>query len=65
MANTESSRAKARSQSAPKLRQDSFESQPSRRRPSVEGRNHVPRTVRMQRSFSHVGATAQNHQYTR
>ncbi|KAG6668793.1 protein IQ-DOMAIN 19-like isoform X2 [Carya illinoinensis] len=62
MANTQSSRAKVRSQSAPKQRPDTIERQPSRRRASMEGRN-VPRAVRMQRSSSHVGSTAQNYQY--
>lgn len=62
MANTQSSRAKVRSQSAPKQRPESCEKQPSRRRASIEGRN-VPRPMRMQRSSSHVGATAQNYQY--
>ncbi|KAL6008079.1 IQ-domain [Asimina triloba] len=62
MANTESSRAKVRSQSAPKQRPDSYERQRSRRRPSLEGRN-IPRGVRMQRSSSHVGSTANGYQY--
>ncbi|KAL5225684.1 hypothetical protein ABZP36_012323 [Zizania latifolia] len=59
MANTQSSRAKARSQSAPRQRTDPhppppppplpvLERQPSRRR-------HVPRSIKMQRSSSHVG----------
>ncbi|KAG6435585.1 hypothetical protein SASPL_100459 [Salvia splendens] len=54
MANTQSSRAKVRSHSAPRQRPP--EGPPvleSRRRPSIEGRN-VPRAVRMQRSSSHV-----------
>ncbi|XP_019180125.1 PREDICTED: protein IQ-DOMAIN 14 [Ipomoea nil] len=62
MANTKSSQAKVRSHSAPKQRPETFERQPSRRRPSIEGRN-VPRAVRMQRSSSHVSSAAQNYQY--
>lgn len=72
MANTQSSRAKARSQSAPKQRpaETTLEKQTSRRRPSVEGRttshhnhnNNIPRAVtRMQRSSSNLSSTAQNY----
>ncbi|XP_042436955.1 protein IQ-DOMAIN 19-like [Zingiber officinale] len=62
MANTESSRAKVRSQSAPRQRTDTIERQMSRRRPSVEGRN-IPRSMKMQRSSSHVGMMASGYQY--
>ncbi|KAG8088333.1 hypothetical protein GUJ93_ZPchr0010g9605 [Zizania palustris] len=65
MANTQSSRAKARSQSAPRQRTESppppqqqqqLERQPSRRR-------HIPRSAKMQRSSSHVGVPAMAHGY--
>lgn len=53
MANTQSSRAKVRSHSAPKQRPPEAPLMVlDRRRPSIEGRN-VPRAVRMQRSSSH------------
>ncbi|XP_042052920.1 protein IQ-DOMAIN 19-like [Salvia splendens] len=53
MANTQSSRAKVRSHSAPKQRPPEAPLMLlDRRRPSIEGRN-VPRAVRMQRSSSH------------
>lgn len=50
MANTESSRAKARSQSAPRQRTDALERQPSRRKGTP------PRSAKMQRSSSLAGA---------
>ncbi|KAI3811274.1 hypothetical protein L1987_20995 [Smallanthus sonchifolius] len=69
MANTQSSRAKVRSHSAPKQRpadcHSVYERQFSsvtRRRPSIDGRN-VPRAVRMQRSSSNTGVGAQNYHY--
>ncbi|XP_048440322.1 protein IQ-DOMAIN 19 [Pyrus x bretschneideri] len=64
MANTQSSKAKARSQSAPKQSPiDTVEGPPSRqRRASMEERK-IPRAVRMQRSSSHVSSPAQGYQY--
>ncbi|KAL6643053.1 hypothetical protein ACP70R_021234 [Stipagrostis hirtigluma subsp. patula] len=56
MANTESSRAKARSQSAPRQRTDALERQPSRRRGgAATGPSGAPRSGKMQRSASHIG----------
>jgi hypothetical protein len=54
MANTESSRAKARSQSAPRQRTDSLERQPSRRKSGGGGGG-----AKMQRSSSSHAAAAQ------
>ena len=58
MANTESSRAKARSQSAPRQRTDAaaLERQPSSRRRGGQG-GGAPRKM-MQRSSSHIGVPA-------
>ncbi|KAK1379983.1 hypothetical protein POM88_026727 [Heracleum sosnowskyi] len=61
MANTESSKAKFRSHSAPKQRPvDTFQRQPSRRRVSIEGKS-LPKAVRMERSPSLVYSTPQNY----
>ncbi|KAF3326731.1 protein IQ-DOMAIN 14 [Carex littledalei] len=62
MAYTESSRAKVRSQSAPRQRTDTLERQTSRRRPSIEGRN-IPRGVKMQRSSSSAGMAVNGYQF--
>ncbi|XP_071737186.1 protein IQ-DOMAIN 19-like [Rutidosis leptorrhynchoides] len=70
MANTQSSRAKTRSHSAPKQRPPDQAGPPAerrsissiKRRPSLEGKN-VPRAVRMQRSSSHVGSGGQPNHY--
>nr|XP_043630946.1 protein IQ-DOMAIN 19-like [Erigeron canadensis] len=69
MANTQSSRAKVRSHSAPKQRPVDQTWAPERRstssikrRPSIEGRN-MPRAIRMQRSSSHVGSGGQPNHY--
>ncbi|WOH12798.1 hypothetical protein DCAR_0832306 [Daucus carota subsp. sativus] len=61
MADTKSSKARLRSQSAPKQRPaDTFQRQPSRRRVSLEGKN-LQRAVRMERSSSLVCSTPQNY----
>uniref|UniRef100_A0A0E0EXZ9 DUF4005 domain-containing protein n=1 Tax=Oryza meridionalis TaxID=40149 RepID=A0A0E0EXZ9_9ORYZ len=63
MANTQSSRAKARSQSAPRQRTEPHLPQPPppphlERQPSRRRGGGVPRSVKMQRSSSHVGVPA-------
>lgn len=62
MANTESSKAKARSQSAPKQRPDTYDRQTVKRRPATDSKS-TPRGVRMQRSTSQVGPAHSGHQY--
>lgn len=68
MANTESSKAKVRSQSAPKQRPDSYERNtvPSRRRISLQGAVDVRSSfdsARMQRSSSQVPSVRKGYQY--
>ncbi|KAI3754445.1 hypothetical protein L1987_54229 [Smallanthus sonchifolius] len=70
MANTQSSRAKVRSHSAPKQRpvdhtwvHERQSTSSIKRRPSIEGRN-VRRAVRMQRSSSHVGSDPQTSHFS-
>ncbi|KAK9086966.1 hypothetical protein Syun_029360 [Stephania yunnanensis] len=62
MSNTKSSKAKTRSQSAPKQRPESYERQPSRRKAYADARN-APRNVQMQRSTSHVGSIANGYKF--
>ena len=67
MANTESSKAKVRSQSAPKQRPTSYERNTVsfRRRPSLQGAVDVRSSftsARMQRSSSHVPSVRKGYQ---
>lgn len=64
MANTQSSRAKSRSHSAPKQRPDSYERQTSGRRAAVEGKE-TSSGAKMKRASSNTSLAVRGNQYPR